>query len=149
MKTLRIESMRPEDLPEVMAIEKQTFPVPWTRQNFLHEIRDNPFSSNWVVRSEAGEIVAYANVWVVDRELRINNIAVREASRRQGYGAGLMIHLTELGRGKGCECASLEVRPSNLPALRLYEKLGFRVVARRKGYYSDSREDALVMRAHL
>ena len=141
--------MRPEDLPEVMAIEKQTFPVPWTRQNFLHEIRDNPFSSNLVVRSEAGEIVAYANVWVVDRELRINNIAVREASRRQGYGAGLMIHLTELGRGKGCECASLEVRPSNLPALRLYEKLGFRVVARRKGYYSDSREDALVMRAHL
>ncbi len=139
--------MRPEDLPEVMTIEEQTFPVPWTRQNFLHEIRDNPFSSNWVVRSEAGKIVAYANAWIVDRELRINNIAVREASRRQGYGAGLMIHLMD--RGRGCDWASLEVRPSNLPALGLYEKLGFRVVARRKGYYSDTREDALVMRAQL
>lgn len=149
MKTLRIETMRPEDLPEVMAIEEQTFPVPWTRQNFLHEIRNNPFSSNLVVRSEAGKVVAYANVWVVDRELRINNVAVHEASRRQGYGAGLMRHLMDRGRDRGCIWASLEVRPSNLPALRLYEKLGFRVVARRKGYYSDTREDALVMRADL
>ncbi len=149
MKTLRIETMRPEDLPEVMAIEEQTFPVPWTRQNFLHEIRNNPFSSNLVVRSEVGKVVAYANVWVVDRELRINNVAVDEASRRQGYGAGLMRHLMDRGRDRGCIWASLEVRPSNLPALRLYEKLGFRVVARRKGYYSDTREDALVMRADL
>ena len=79
MKTLRIETMRPEDLPEVLAIEEQTFPVPWTRPNFLHEIRNNPFASNLLVRSETGEVVAYANVWVIDRELRINNIAVREA----------------------------------------------------------------------
>jgi [ribosomal protein S18]-alanine N-acetyltransferase len=149
LKTLRIEPMRPEDLPEVMAIEEQTFPVPWSRQNFLHELRDNPFSRNLVVRSGASKVVAYANVWVVDRELRINNVAVLEASRRQGYGAGLMRHLLDQGRNRGCLWASLEVRPSNLPALRLYEKLGFRVVARRKGYYSDTREDALVMRVDL
>jgi ribosomal-protein-alanine N-acetyltransferase len=137
------------DLPEVVAIEEGTFPVPWTFPNFLHEIEENPFACNRIVRSEGGRVEAYACAWIVDEEVRINNIAVRAGSQRRGYGEGLLRHVMGLGRSLGCARATLEVRPSNLTALALYRKLGFRVVARLKGYYSDSHEDALVMRCDL
>jgi len=141
--------MRHSDLPEVVAIEEATFPVAWTYSNFLHEVEQNPFACNRVVRSAAGRVEAYACAWIVDQEVRINNIAVRAEARRRGYGEGLLRYLMALGRSLECGRATLEVRPSNLQALGLYTKLGFRVVARRKGYYSDTREDALVMRCSL
>lgn len=137
------------DLPEVMAIEEASFPVPWTFANFLHEIEANPFACNRIVRSEGGGVEAYACAWIVDEEVRINNIAVRERARGRGYGEGLLRHVMGLGRSLGCDRATLEVRPSNHAALALYRKLGFRVVGRLKGYYSDSHEDALVMRCDL
>ena len=137
------------DVPEVVAIEEAAFPVPWTVANFLHEIEENPFACNRIVRSERGRVEAYACAWIVDEEVRINNIAVRKESRGRGYGEGLLRHVMELGRSLGCVRATLEVRPSNSTALALYRKLEFRVVARRKGYYSDSHEDALVMRCDL
>ena len=137
------------DVPEVVAIEEAAFPVPWTFRNFLHEIEENPFACNRVVRSREGRVEAYACAWIVDEEVRINNIAVGAGSRRRGYGEGLLRHLMELGRSLGCVRATLEVRSSNLAALALYRKLGFRVVGRLKGYYSDSHEDALVMRCAL
>ena len=141
--------MRVEDLREVLAIEENTFPIPWTISSFLHEIQENPFARNCLVRSSTGSVEAYANAWLVDGEVRINNLAVRFRSRRRGYGEGLMRHLMDLGRRSGCWRATLEVRPSNVAALGLYRKLGFRVVGRRKGYYSESREDALVMEMDL
>ena len=141
--------MRPVDLPEVVAIERATFPIPWTHDNFLHEIERNPFACNRVARSEKGSVEAYASTWMVGEELRINNLAVREASRGKGYGETLMRNLMELARQAGCQIATLEVRPSNLAALKLYERLGFREIGRRKGYYTDTREDALLMRASL
>jgi [ribosomal protein S18]-alanine N-acetyltransferase len=140
--------MRPSDLPQVVAIEKATFPVPWTYRNFVQEVQENPFACNRVVRA-GGRVQAYACTWVLDGEVRINNIAVRREARRRGHGEALLRHLMELGRSLGCTQATLEVRPSNGPALALYMKLGFQVVARRKGYYSDTHEDALVMRCPL
>jgi len=137
------------DLPEVVAIEEAAFPVPWTFRNFLHEIEENPFACNLVVRSAAGRVEAYACAWIVDQEVRINNIAVRAGARRLGHGEAMLRHLMELGGRLSCDRATLEVRPSNLAALALYRKLGFRVVGRLKGYYSDSHEDALVMRCAL
>ena len=133
----------------VMTIERATFPVPWTPENFLHEIHRNPFACNRVVRSVRGSVEGYASAWMVDREVRINNVAVREDSRRRGLGQALMRHLMDLGRMSGCTVATLEVRPSNSPALKLYAKLGFREVGRRKAYYTDTREDALVLQAPL
>jgi [ribosomal protein S18]-alanine N-acetyltransferase len=141
--------MRPSDVPEVLAIEEATFPVPWTSRNFFQEVEENPFACNRVVRAGDGGIEAYACAWIVDGEVRVNNIAVKAAARRRGYGEGLLRHLMDLGRLLGCARAILEVRPSNHPAIALYRKLGFQVVARRKGYYSDSHEDALVMRSEL
>ena len=137
------------DLPEVVAIEEAAFPVPWTFRNFLHEIEENPFACNLVVRSAAGRVEAYTCAWIVDQEVRINNIAVRHGARGRGYGEALLRRLMDLAGRQGCGRATLEVRPSNLAALALYRKLGFRVVGRLKGYYSDSHEDALVMRCDL
>jgi ribosomal-protein-alanine N-acetyltransferase len=141
--------MLPRDLPEVVAIERGTFPIPWTHANFLHEIENNPFACNRVVRSAGGSVEAYASSWIIDGEVRINNLAVSTTCRRKGRGEALVRHLMEVGRGLGCRRISLEVRPSNAAALRLYDKLGFKEVGRRKNYYSDTHEDALVMRAAL
>ncbi len=141
--------MLPRDLPEVVAIERDTFPIPWTHANFLHEIESNPFACNRVVRSPGGGVEAYASAWIIDAEVRINNIAVGAGTRRKGRGEALLRHLMEVGRGLGCRRISLEVRPSNTAALHLYAKLGFQEVGRRRNYYTDTHEDALVMRACL
>jgi len=141
--------MLQRDLPEILAIERATFPVPWTPENFLHEIERNPFACNQVVRSEKGLVIGYASAWMVDGELRINNLAIREDFRGRGCGESLLAHLLRLARALGCSEATLEVRPSNFPAISLYTKLGFRESGRRKGYYSDTREDALVMKLFL
>jgi [ribosomal protein S18]-alanine N-acetyltransferase len=142
----RIEPMRPSDLPSILEIERSTFPTPWTHENFVHEIERNPFACNRVVRSAGGEVEAYVNAWILDGEVKINNLAVRPARRGRGLGEALLTHLLELGKSLGCLGAMLEVRPTNLCALKLYHKLGFRTVGRRRRYYSDTGEDALVMR---
>jgi ribosomal-protein-alanine N-acetyltransferase len=137
--------MLPRDLPEILAIEQASFPVPWTHENFLHELERNPFACNRVVRLRHGGVAGYASAWMVDSEVRINNLAIHKDFRGLGYGEALLGSLLELGRSLGCIRATLEVRPSNTPAIRLYLKMGFREVGRRKGYYSDTHEDALVM----
>ena len=146
---MRVEPMLPRDLPEILAIEQASFPIPWTHENFMHEMERNPFACNRVIRLPQGNIAAYASAWIVDSEVRINNIAVHVNYRRQGCAETLLSSLLDLGRTLGCGRAILEVRPSNLPAIKLYLKMGFREVGRRRAYYSDTREDALVMRVAL
>lgn len=143
-----LEPMSEADLDAVLAIERVSFPTPWTRDNFEFEIRSNPFARNFVVRRD-GALVAYACVWIVGDELKINNIAVHASRRGTGLGSQLLSRLLERGRVEGCVEAELEVRPSNLRARRLYERHGFREVRRRKGYYQDTQEDALVLVAGL
>jgi [ribosomal protein S18]-alanine N-acetyltransferase len=141
--------MLQRDLPEVLAIEQATFPIPWTHESFLHEIERNPFACNRVIRSSQGAVVGYSSTWMVDGEVRINNIAIGEPFRGRGFGEALLRSILDLGRALGCVTATLEVRPSNSPAISLYTKLGFREVGLRKGYYTDTREDAIVMKAFL
>jgi ribosomal-protein-alanine N-acetyltransferase len=139
-----LEVMTEADLDQVLAIERTSFPTPWTRENFEFEIRSNPFARNFVVRAGT-EVVAYACVWVIGDELKINDVAVAAARRGRGLGSELLRQILERGRAEGCVEAELEVRPSNLHARRLYEAHGFREARRRKGYYQDTREDAIVM----
>jgi ribosomal-protein-alanine N-acetyltransferase len=86
---------------------------------------------------------------VVDDELMINNVAVASGARRRGAGRALLRHAMHAGAIEGCVTAWLEVRPSNDAAIHLYVSLGFEVVGRRRRYYTDTQEDALVMRAFL
>lgn len=138
------ETMRASDLDAVLAIERASFPSPWGREHFLHEIRGNPRAFNPVVR-EGGRVVAYACTWIVEGTLEINNIAVDPEHRRRGHARALLVRSLERATGAGCDRAILEVRPSNESAKRLYASFGFREVGRRKQYYEDNGEDAILM----
>lgn len=140
--------MTDADLDEVVAIERASYPTPWVRASFRFEIHDNRAAHNHVVR-RGGRVAAYACVWVVREEMKINNFTVHPELRGRGLGSAMMRSLLEWARRRGCTEATLEVRPSNSVARGLYVGRGFRVVGRRKNYYRDTGEDALVMSAAL
>ena len=142
------EPMGEDDLDEVLAIERASFPTPWSRESFLHELRENPFSWNVVLRRSC-HVAAYASLWIVDDELRINDIAVDGRLRGQGIGRDFLDRILREAARRGCRRAVLEVRPSNAAARRLYARFGFRQIAVRRGYYQDRHEDALVLEADL
>jgi ribosomal-protein-alanine N-acetyltransferase len=144
----RLSTLREKDLAQVLAIERASFANPWTHDHFRFEIRENRWAVNRIVELR-DEVLAYACVWMIEDELKINNIAVHPAHRGRGLGGWLLRRLLDDARDKGCTVARLEVRPSNRAALRVYRDHGFREVGRRKGYYRKEREDAIVMEARL
>jgi [ribosomal protein S18]-alanine N-acetyltransferase len=144
MASLCLDRMRPADLDEVVAIERQSFTLPWSRGAFLYEIEQNRVARCYVMRDGA-EIVGYVCLWEIGEEVHITNVAVRPDLRRQGIGRALLSAIVDDARQRGAKTVALEVRPSNREARTLYDSYGFRVVGRRKGYYYDTGEDALVM----
>ena len=152
MSGLRVEPMRAEDLDEVLAIERASFPHPWSRHAFLYELRENRVAHLWVARGpgEPGTpVVAYLCLWFIADEIHVTNFAVHPAHRQRGIGRQLMGTVLERYRQEGATRAALEVRPTNDEARRLYEGFGFRQVGLRKGYYFDTGEDAILMEARL
>ncbi|MFQ5829315.1 MAG: ribosomal protein S18-alanine N-acetyltransferase [Candidatus Methylomirabilia bacterium] len=146
--SLSIEPMTVKDLDAVLSIERASFPTPWSREAFLYELRQNQAARSWAARAETG-VVGYLCLWELGTELHITNLAVRPDCRRQGIARTLIGTILEDARRRGFSVALLEVRPSNEEARGLYQRFGFQVVARRKGYYFDTGEDALVMEATL
>jgi ribosomal-protein-alanine N-acetyltransferase len=132
------------DLPAVLAIERASYPTPWTEDNFRHEIEANPHAWNLVVDGAHG-IAGYACCYLVAGELQINDIAVHPEARRRGLGGWLLDEILERAARRGARRATLEVRPSNAAARALYASRGFAVSGRRSGYYADSGEDAILM----
>jgi len=149
MSRWKLQPMRDADVTAVMAIETESFSSPWPAGAFREEIRNGVARCLVARHIPGGGVDGYICYWVLGEELLINNVAVRPGSRGQGLGRRLLRHALREGRTSGCRFAYLEVRPSNEPAIRLYEKHGFVTIMRRKGYYSDTKEDALVMRATL
>ncbi len=145
---LRIRPMRYADVPTVVQWERRIFPTPWSPENFLAEL-ENPRISLALVMEYAGQFAGYALAWTVAGELHITNIAVVPEFRRRGIAERTMRYLMELGKKRGCRYAQLEVRVSNVAAIRLYRKLGFTPVGIRKNYYQREGEDALVMSRDL
>ena len=148
MLSLSIERMRPLDLDDVLAIERASFSMPWSRGAFLYEMEQNQVARCFVVR-EVDRVVGYVCLWEMADELHITNIAVHPSVRRRGIGRTLLARVLDDARQRALRLVVLEVRPSNAEALALYESFGFRVVGRRRGYYYDTGEDALVMEANL
>ncbi len=144
MAEVEIRRMQESDVDHVVRIEKDLFATPWSKMSFLFEVSDNRTSFPIVV-VERGEIIGYAVGWFVEDELHIGNIAVRRDRQGSGIGKMLLERLLEEARARGTSYATLEVRVSNVRAINLYRKYGFRGVAIRKNYYSDNGEDALVM----
>jgi ribosomal-protein-alanine N-acetyltransferase len=141
--------MRPEDLDEVLAIERASFTMPWSRGAFLYEMQQNRVARCWVARDDDTHVVGYLCLWEVADEVHITNVAVRPDVRRHGIARGLLRTVLDDARARAFKIVVLEVRPSNHHALALYESFGFRVVGRRRGYYYDTGEDALVMEIAL
>jgi ribosomal-protein-alanine N-acetyltransferase len=140
--------MRPEDLDEVLAIERASFSMPWSRGAFLYEIQQNRVARCRVMRAD-GKIVGYLCVWEIADEIHVTNVAVHPQRRRQGIARALLSGLLDEAQARDLRLVVLEVRPSNREAIALYESFGFRVTGRRRGYYYDTGEDALVMEARL
>jgi [ribosomal protein S18]-alanine N-acetyltransferase len=135
----------PADLDAVAALEAATFTNPWTRDMLDRELRQSDVARVYVVRLPGCRVAAFCACWLVHDELHINTIAVDARMRRRGLATALMKHLLAEAAAAGAHRTFLEVRRSNLPAQRLYERLGFTVAAVRRNYYSQPEEDALVL----
>ena len=140
--------MRSDDLDEVVTIERGSFGMPWSRGAFLYEIEQNRVARCWVLRDD-DRVAAYLCLWEIGDELHVTNIAVHPALRRRGLARRLLGAILDDGRTRRLRAVTLEVRPTNDEARTLYESFGFRVVGRRRGYYYDTGEDALIMESDL
>ena len=139
-----------DDIPAVVAIENCSFPTLWSAGSFRHELLENPHAMLFVIRAQKPPgVIGFGCIWVVDREMKINNIAIHPLVRRRGFGSRLLQFVLDLAVSRGCRNATLEVRPGNAPALAMYGTAGFRVVGRHKDYYGDTHEDALLMSRSL
>jgi ribosomal-protein-alanine N-acetyltransferase len=165
-----VERMTLADVPEVGALERQVFTLPWSNHAFEYELRYNPMAYFVVLRRHEprasggekhslpagilGRLVSkparqpargYGGFWFIVDEAHICTLAVHPEWRGQGLGELLLVHIIDHATVLNAAVATLEVRTSNLVAQRLYHKYGFDVVGLRKGYYSDNHEDALIM----
>jgi ribosomal-protein-alanine N-acetyltransferase len=128
----------------VEAIERASYPTPWSRSMFASELR-KPGSIALGAYLEDGELVGYAFVSRYVDAWHVMNIAVRPEFRRRGIARTLLERLFEVTAADPRRGYTLEVRVSNVEAIRLYERLGFEARGIRRGYYTDNREDALIM----
>jgi len=144
MGRLHVRSMVEADLDQVLAIERDSFDSPWSVENFRYEILRNRHAVNYVLERGDG-ILGYACVWFIGRKMKINNIAIDRARRREGLAERLLRGLLRRAGELGCHTAQLEVRVSNRAARSLYRKLGFREVGRCKNYYLREGEDAVLL----
>lgn len=138
------------DINGIWAIEKVSFPTPWSRFSFLAEL-GHSLSHTLVAgppRPQRWQVWGYIIYWVVAEEMHILNLAVHPSHRRQGLARCLLTKAMAHARELDAQVAWLEVRPSNTPALNLYHSLGFRKVGRRPRYYEDTQEDALLLAYH-
>ncbi len=161
----RIEPMRWEDVPQVMAIERKSFTLPWSDYTYRHEILENRNAYYFVARRVDGRIinkpaswwgrlfkretsvpiVGYGGFWIVIDEAHISTIASDINWRGHGIGELMLLAMIERSIELGAHEVTLEVRVSNVVAQNLYRKYGFEVVGRRPGYYRDNNEDADLM----
>lgn len=133
------------DLPMVMAVERLSFASPWTERMFSEELA-NDWSSFWVAEeTDPPRVSGFMVFWRAYDEIHLLNIAVAPERRRHGVARAMMDGMLGQARAHAASHVLLEVRPSNLAALRLYQGLGFRPVSVRPRYYADNGEDAIVM----
>jgi ribosomal-protein-alanine N-acetyltransferase len=146
-----LDLMREADLPEILAIENESFPLPWTAAMFIKEL-NNANAQCLTARLNFGSksvLGAYIIFWIVADEAHLHNLAVKKEFRRQSLAFNLLKAMQEIARQVGIRAQTLEVRQSNTAAIKLYEKCGFVVKGIRPLYYQETHEDALIMWADV
>ena len=141
---IEITQMNAAHVPQVAELEKICFADPWSEKSVASEL-SNPLSL-WLVALEGDKVAGYVGSQSVLGESDMMNVAVHPDFRRQGIAEALVVELVEQLKRKGNYCLMLEVRASNDPARKLYEKLGFVQVGLRKNYYRNPKEDACILR---
>lgn len=135
------------DLKEILEIEEYSFPTPWSPGLFRNEMV-NPLSQ-FLVGKKGAVVVGYVVFWRVVDEIHIHNIAVLHEKRRCGIASRMLSRVIGDGRAEGARLVTLEVRRSNLAAQKLYVRFGLTVGGVRRGYYTDTGEDALILSGDL
>lgn len=141
---ITIAPMELWDIDGVMEIEYASFAIPWSREAFEEELTNNKHAI-YIVAKQDNKVIGYGGMWKVLEEGHITNIAVHPDFRRMRVGYAIVEALTQIAKNKGIDSMTLEVRENNIAAQGLYRKFGFEVVGRRKKYYADNNEDALIM----
>ena len=139
---IQVRRLTYADLPQVVSIERRAFTSPWSLAMFVLEL-SKP-SGICLAAEVEGELAGYVICSRYDTVWHVMNVAVDDRLRRQGIATSMLDRLFELADKPG-EQYTLEVRTSNDEAIRLYERFGFRASGRRRAYYHDNREDALIM----
>lgn len=145
---LRLRKMEFSDISRVLEIDRLSFTLPWTENNFRFEVTENPASRPWVadvIQDGSQTVAAMAVIWIILDEAHIGTIAVHPDFRRSGIGSRFLASILLAAKAEGVEKAFLEVRSSNHAARTLYQKFGFVEDGLRRHYYSDNGEDAVMM----
>ncbi len=148
MEDVRVRRMEGRDLARVMEIEQQSYSMPWTESTFRGLLRRTD-ADLYVAETRGAAIAGYAVAWAVLEQGELGNVAVAPEFRRRGVAHRLLDAVVDRSRERGVRELFLEVRVSNIHARQLYETYGFREVGRRRNYYMEPVEDALVMRKDL
>lgn len=142
--SLLIRKMTLEDIPAIVQLDQVSFSLPWPERSFRFEVTDNPASRCWVAEIDqriAGMVVA----WLFVNEVHIATIATHPDFRRMGIGSRLLSHTLLQALEEGARSSFLEVRESNLAAQEMYRRFGYEETGRRRRYYRDNDEDAILM----
>lgn len=146
---INFRPMREDDLDSVLVIDRLSFSMPWPKSAYLHDLKMNPDALLWVaeeISTDSGIIVVgMIDVWLITDEAHIATLAVHPDYRGRGIASCMLEVLLVEAQKRGARRAMLEVRASNHRALSLYRSYGFIVVHRRRNYYRDNNEDALLM----
>lgn len=138
-----VREMNVDDLDVVLKIEEDSYKSPWSKAMFLNELTDNKYAFLFVLEAN-GMIVGYYGFWAVDENAMITKVTIIKPLRGKGLGKILMEDLITRLNLLECDSVTLEVRVSNISAIKLYEKYGFEIIGKRTEYYQDG-EDAHVM----
>ena len=139
-----IETMKSSHVAQIAELEKICFSDPWSEKSIASELNNE--LAFWLTAVEGEQVAGYIGSQTVMDESDMMNVAVHPDFRRKGIAEAMVNALVEALKSKGSRCLTLEVRASNVPAITLYEKLGFSEIGRRKNYYRNPREDALILR---
>ncbi len=147
MDNIKIRKMTKEDALELSLLDKVSFSVPWSENQFKEEAENE--IATYFLAQDGEKIVGYIGCWNVLNEGNITNIAVLPEYRRQKIASSLLEYAIKNAIAEGLSLLTLEVRKSNEPAKNLYEKYGFRELGIRKDYYHKPTEDAIIMTLNL
>ena len=144
MSTLTIRPARLYDVPAIARIERASFTHPWSAEEITRDVIENERAFVAVAELD-GETAGYADMWIIADEAQLYNIAVAPEFRGRGIGSIILRYMAEKAESMGCAVMLLEVRRSNVPAVSMYRREGFRESGIRKGYYAEDYEDAILM----